>query len=355
MQTFALDSLMSLKKGNTTLNDIAKALNVTPSTVSRALNNHPSISESTRKAVIAAASRLNYRPNRIAAALRKGKSHIIGVIVSAADRSFFGSIIRGIEEELNQAGYSIIVCQTYEDKEYEERALDTLVRTRVDGIISTIAKNTTDLRHYERVKSQGIPLILFDNTVDSLGVSTVTIDDYNGAYQATSHLIQQGCRRIVHLAGKQNNTIYRERLRGYTSALEYHGIAVDESRIISCPSDVEEGKKAALRMLAGPELPDGIFSSSDWAALGVLQIFKSHRIRVPEDVGMIGFSNEPFTSYIEPALSTVDQHSKRIGQFAARIFLEEADSPHIIPRQTILKPELIIRASSQKPIVNALR
>ena len=152
-----------MSKGRITINDIAKALNVTPSTVSRALNDHPSISEATRKAVIEMARKLNYRPNHIAAALRRGKSNIIGVIVSAVDRSFFGSIIRGIEEEVNKAGYSVIVCQTYEDRKFEERALDTLSRTRVDGIISSIAKNTTQLDHYQKVKTQGIPLILFDN------------------------------------------------------------------------------------------------------------------------------------------------------------------------------------------------
>lgn len=335
-------------KGKPTIHDIARELNLTASTVSRALNGHRVISESTRLAVSEAAKRLNYKPNHIATALRSGRSHIIGVIVPAADRSFFASIIRGIEDEAGPAGYSVIVCQTYEETDKEKKILETLLRTQVDGILASIAKNALTFDHYRRVREEQIPLVLFDNTADSLEASAITVDDYAGAYRAVEHLIGQGCRRIAHFSGLQHIGLYRERLRGYCAALQDHGLPVDPALVITCSSDVEHGWAAAEKLLSLPAPPDALFSSSDYAALGAMQCFKERKIAVPGQIAIVGFANEPFTSYVEPALSTVDQDSYHMGRCAARSFLSEVrlTPDERSPQHVVLEPRLIVRASS---------
>jgi LacI family transcriptional regulator len=280
-------------------------------------------------------------------ALRSGRSFTIGVVVPAADRSFFSKIIRGIEDEVVQAGYSVIVCQTYEQYENERRAIAALVRAQVDGVIASLAKGSPSFEHYRQLKEERIPLVLFDNTVDSLGVSTVTINDYLGAYLAVEHLIKRGRRRIAHFMGGRRLMIYQERQRGYRAALEDSGLPFDEELVLECPSDVDRGRECAQRLLELDQWPDAIFSSSDYAALGAMQWLKKRNVPIPGKIAIVGFSNEPFTSFVEPALTTVDQHSKRMGQFAARVFLEEIrHKEEHIPKQTILQPELIVREST---------
>lgn len=336
-------------KNRTTIHDIARELNVTASTVSRALNGHPTISEKTRKAVLEKAQQLNYKPNSIAAALRSGRSYIIGVIVPVADRSFFAKVVRSIEEEAAKAGYSVIVCQTYENFEKEKQVLETLLRTRVDGIIASVAKGSTAFDHYQRVLDEGVPIVLFDRKVDSLTTSTVTIDDFLGAFTAVEHLIEQGCRRIAHFAGEQHIRLYQERFKGYREALRKYSIPFQKKLVFDCPSDVERGREAAGQLLQLSPRPDAIFSSSDYAALGAMQRLKSEGVAIPDEVAIVGFANEPFTSFIEPALSTVDQHSNRMGQHAARIFLAEINGQmENASTRKILRPELIIRTSSLK-------
>ena len=342
-----MQTIARMGKGRTTIHDIARELNITASTVSRALNGSTTISERTRTAVLQMAERLNYKPNHIAAALRSGRSKIVGVIVPAADRNIFAKVIRGIEDEVAKAGYSVIVCQTYEEFDKEKQVLETLLRTQVDGIIASIAKDSKTYTHYRRVREEGIPLVLFDRTVETVGASTVTINDFRGAYRAVDHLIGQGCRRIAHFAGQQHINIYKERYRGYLAALEAHGLKIDPELVLTCPSDVEEGMRCARQLLALQAPPDAIFSSSDYAALGAMQWLKRQGLAIPEQIAIVGFANEPFTSYVEPALSSVDQHSTRMGHYAARVFLEalNGEDKHP-PRKTVMEPELIIRASS---------
>lgn len=331
-----------------TIHDIAKKLNITASTVSRALNDHPRISEATKKAVQKVALKLNYQPNNIAAALRNGRSNIIGIIVPTVDRNFFASIVRGIEEIANAAKYNVMICQTYDNYEKEVATVEALLNARVDGIIASYAKETKDFDHFLKVKEKGIPVILFDRSNDDLEVSQVVIDDFLGAYKATEHLIQQGCKRIAHFTSILRISIFKERLRGYKEALLAHGYAYDESLVIESNLQLEDGRNSMLKLLSLAQPPDGIFSSSAYGVMGALQVLKEKGIKVPEDVALIGFTNEPFTSFSEPALSTVDQHNLRMGNAAAEIFLEEItdEEKKFIPQKIVLKPELIIRQSS---------
>jgi LacI family transcriptional regulator len=339
-----------MKNEKATIHDIARKLNITASTVSRALKDHPRISAETKKAVLKAAHKLNYRPNHVAAALRNGRTNIIGVIVPTADRSFFSSVIRGIEEIANKSRYNVMICQTYDNYEKEVAAVEALLNAQVDGIIASHGKETENFDHFLKAKERGIPLIFFDRSNDELEVSHVVIDDYLGAYKATEHLIQQGCKRIAHFTSIRKISIFKERLRGYRDALQDHALPYHESLVVESNLQLEDGRNSMEKLLKLKQLPDAVFSASALGAVGAMQVLKEKNIRIPQQVALVGFSNEVFTSFTEPSLTTVDQHSTRIGNAAAEIFLEEvaAGKAKFIPQKVVLKPELIIRDSSQK-------
>jgi LacI family transcriptional regulator len=340
-----------LKNQRTTVYDIARELNLTASTISRALNNHPGISERTKRSVIRMSKKMGYQPHRIAAALRNGRSNIIGVIVPVADRNFFASIVRGIEEKANQAHYQVIICQTYEDPAKEEAAIEALLNTQVDGIIASLSKRTEDFNHFSKVRSKGIPLILFDRANDSLGVSHVVIDDYSASYNAVSHLVEQGCKKIAHFTNVEKINIYKERLRGYKTALLDHGLTFHPELVVESALQLEGGRNSMQWLLSRGEIPDAVFSSSDLGAIGALQVLKENNIRIPQQVALVGFSNEPFTMFCDPPLTTIDQHCKRMGNTASELFLEEVahtGQTKFIPKKIVLMPELVIRQSSMK-------
>lgn len=237
-------------KPKVTIHDIAEKLNITASTVSRALNDHPRISEATKKSVQKLAKSLNYQPNNIAAALRNGKTNIIGIIVPTADRAFFASVIRGIEEIANKLNYRVIISQSNDNYEKEVQTIDALLSARVDGIIASIGKNTENFDHYKRMQEKSIPLVLFDRTTDELEVSQVMIDDYLGAYKVVEHLIQQGARRIAHFTSPKKVSVFKERLRGYVDALRDYEIPYDESLVIKSNLDQKDGMERQMNALS---------------------------------------------------------------------------------------------------------
>lgn len=332
-----------------TIQDIARELNITASTVSRALQDHPRISEGTKKAVLKVAKRLNYQPNHIAAALRNGKSKIIGIIVPTTDRNFFATVIRGIEEVANKAKYNVMICQSNDEYEKEVSTVEALLNARVDGIIASFAKGTENFDHFLKVKNKGIPLIMFDRSHLPLGVSHVVIDDYQAAFNAVEHLIEQGCKKIAHFTSTRKISIFKERFRGYKEALEHYGIPFDGSRVIESNLQLEDGRNGMTQLLLLPEPPDAVFSASAYSAMGAMQVLKENNIRIPDQVALAGFSNEPFTSFCDPPLTTVDQQSMRIGTAAAEIFLEQVNArDSFVAKKIVLTPELIIRQSSMK-------
>jgi LacI family transcriptional regulator len=335
-------------KKKTTIHDIAENLNVTASTVSRALNNNPRISLKTRKLVQQAAIKLNYQPNNIAAALRSGKSNIIGIIVPTADRSFFSSVIYGIEEIANTAGFNVMICQSHDNYENEVDKVQALLNAGVDGVIVSYAKETKNFKHFKKLINNGTPLILFDRSTNELEVSQVVIDDYLGSYMATEHLISQGYLRIAHFTSNAKISIYKDRLRGYQEALVAHRIPLDEDLIFESNLQLEDGRASMLEILSKGLNVDGLVSASALGAMGAMQVLKEHKIKVPDQFGIVGFANETFMSFTDPSLSTVEQHSKRIGNSAAELFLQEiaSNQPKFIPQKIVLKPELIIRESS---------
>jgi len=296
------------------------------------------------------AEQLNYQHNGIAAALRSGHTHIIGVILPTTDRSFFASLIRGIEQVAQAEGYNVMITQSHDQEDIEVSNVSALLKSQVDGIIASIARDTTDFTHYQELGKKKIPLVLCDRVTEISQASTVVIDDYLGAYRATEHLIQQGCRRIAHFAGKQHLNIYKYRLCGYRDALEAYGLAFQEELVLLSNLQFEDGQQLAQELLRKPELPDAIFAASDYSAMGAMQVLKANGKRIPEEVAIVGFANEPFCSFVEPALSSVNQSSVEMGQFAARALLKQVrhQGTSYQPHKTVLTPELIIRASSQK-------
>lgn len=332
-----------------TIYDIAKVLNVTAATVSRALNGNENISEATRKLVTETAEKMNYEQNKLAVALKSGKSNNIGVIVPRINTNFFGSVIRGIEDEMNPAGYHIIICQSHNDEIKEIANLESLINSQVDAIfISTSSKHSD---HFKKVLNKNIPLIFFDRKKTMDGVSSVTIDDFAGGYMATKHLIDQGCKRIAHLAsGDLAIEIFFDRHAGYKKALQDSGIQYKDELVVRTKSSIEEGKIAVEQLYKLDEKPDAIFSSSDFVALGVIQELKARKIKIPQDVAVIGFANEPFTDFEELSMSTIDQFPLEMGKMTAKVFLEQVNSNDKvkIEKKVVMEPQLIVRRSSKK-------
>jgi LacI family transcriptional regulator len=338
-----------MRNGKATIHDIAEKLQVTASTVSRALNNNPRISEATKKKVLKAAKELNYQPNNIASALRSGKSRLIGVVVPTANRNFFSSVIRGIEEIANSLNYKVVISQSYDDFEKEVQTVEALLNAQVDGIIASVGKTTENVDHFKKILKKGIPLVLFDRVTNELDVSQVVIDDYYGALQATEHLINEGCRRIVHFTSSQNINIYKERKRGYEDALLKHGIALDPKLIRFSKLQLEDGRASMQEVIDEKISFDAVFSASDYSIMGAMQVLKENGYKLPQDVKLVGFGDEPFTSFTEPTLTTVDQKSIPMGKITAETFFEilnQKDQTNTLSKKTILKPELIIRNSS---------
>lgn len=335
-------------KKRTTIADIARDLKMAPSTVSRALGGQGRISPATRAAVQDAARRLNYRPNSLAASLRSGSSRLIGVMMPRIDRSFFASVVRAIEEAMGPAGYSIIVMQNNEQPEQEANGLEALLRVQVDGIIASLSRNTTDFGAFREVIKQQTPLILFDRVNRNLNASCVTIDDQLGAYLATQHLLEQGCRYPVHLAGPQHLNIYGDRLAGFKQAIEDAGLPFNpHQQVLMVEHNAEGGRQAAQHLLERNVPPDAIFSSSDWAAVGAMRYAIGKGLRVPEDIAFVGFANEPFTAHMEPPLSSVDQLSNEIGTRTAELMLATlAGKNPAEQQQIIIPPRLVVRQSS---------
>lgn len=336
----------------TTIYDIAKSLDISAATVSRALNNNPKISESTCKLVQETAAKMNYKQNRLALALKSGKSGNIGVIVPRINTNFFGSAIRGIEEELHPNKYNVIICQTHEDENREIENINTLLDAQVDGIMISITNESKkNEKTIQSVIKKNVPIIFFDRKKNIEGVSSVTIDDFKAGYLATKHLINEGCKQIAHLCGDLSLEIYESRFKGYKQALLDNGLDFNKDYVIRSRSNTEDGAAATKKLLDLKNPPDAIFSAGDFAALGAIQELKSQGIRIPEDFCVIGFGNEPFTNFMELSISTVDQSPLEMGKMAAKVFLEQINNKNEdfkLEKKIVLNPILHIRKSSSR-------
>lgn len=341
--------IFTIKK-TITIKDIAKALNLTSSTVSRALNDNPRISENTKQAVKQMAKELNYEPNYLASALRKGKSNLVGLIIPRANSYFFSSVVKAIGDRLSMEGYNIIITQSNESYEKECKNIETLLYTQVDGVIASLANETVILDHYEKIKNKGIPLVIFDRGEDNLNVDYIGIDDYLSSFKVVEHLVQQGCKRIAHIGGYKHTRIYQNRIEGYIDALKKYNLPIEDDLIFECNLKTEDGREAMHKLLSIKNRPDAVYAAGDFAALGALQVLQENDIAIPGEVAVVGFSNEPFTSLITPSITSIEQHSEDIGRLAAETFLDRVNQPEkeVKLNKIVLDSELIVRSSSNK-------
>jgi len=346
-----------MTKHRVTIHDLAHELNTTASTVSRALQDHPRISQSMKAAVWDLAKKLNYQPNPIASSLRKGKGNTIGVIIPRIDRYFFSSVISGIEDVAYESGYNVLICQSYDSWEREKAIVDTLINGKVDGLMVSLATGTKDYKHFQLVQSKELPLIFFDRIPNDMDVNKVEIDDFAGAFKAVDHLVAEGCKRIVHFCGPQHVSVYRNRFEGYKAALLKNGLFFDAGLVFNDIITRDSGEQSAMIISQMKPLPDGIFSASDFSALGAIIKLKELGLQVPLDIAIVGFANEPYDDMLNPGLSSIDQHSIEMGHNVAKLFLEEVSNPQavLVPKRIILNPELHIRGSSMKnKVINHL-
>ena len=335
----------------TTIYDIAKKLNLNASSVSRALSNNSNVSEATRKLILKTAKELNYKQNSLASNLRKGHNQTIGVIVPRINQNFFSNIIAGLEEVTYQKGYNLIICQSNESYAREVKCVNTLINQHVSCIIISVSADFEDDSHLKNVIDQGIQLIQFDRVADNLETFKVLNDNEQASMEAVSHLIEQGYKRIALLEGPQNLNIFKQRREGYIAALKKHDFEVLPELMIENAWTKELGAVATRKLLSLPNPPDAVFAStSDFSALGVLEVANKMGVIVPDELGICGYSNESFTEITTPSITTIDQYSVSMGKTIANLFFQEIkpESKDAVPKIVSIKPKLIIRSSTLK-------
>ncbi len=338
-----------MKRHQVTIIDIARKLNISKSTVSRALTGHPSVRPETRQAVMDLAERMDYQRNMLAINLSSSQSRTIGIIVPEFVTSFFPIVIMGAQEIAAEAGYSVLICQSNETYETEVVNARVMLANRVDGVLISMTRETKNYAHFEVFKRKGIPMVFFNRVCHEIEAPKVVVDDYEGAFKATEHLILSGRQRIAHLAGPPSLYISRKRLEGYRDALRKHKRPIIEELIISYDLNLENVKIYVKYLLDLPQPPDALFAVNDPTAIEALKVIREHGLHIPGQIAVVGFSNDYGSALIEPGLTTVAQPTRDIGRVSAQLLLDQINTDSSVwkPITRVLKTELIIRGSSQ--------
>lgn len=337
-----------MKNRPVTIKDIARRLNISVSTVSRALRGASDINPETKKAVTALATELDYQPNSIALSLVKSKTNIIGVIIPDITIPFFASAISGIQEVVSEAGFNVMICQSNESEQTEINNTNALLSSRVAGLIVSVSGQTSTFEHFKTIQRRGVPLVFFDRVSEEIEASKVLVDDYDGAFKVVEHLIDMGCRRIAHLSGPDLLKVTQNRLNGYLDALKHNNMRVEPVLIKQVDFNRRRAYEATLQLLDLPQPPDAIFAISDRVAIGAIMALKERNCRIPEDVAVVGFGNEATSAILDPPLTTVMQYPYEMGKIAAQLFLEQLNTEpeEYVPQTKILNTQLIVNKSS---------
>lgn len=332
-----------------TIKDIARELNISPSTVSRALKDHPDISEKTKRSVQELAQKLKYKPNKIALSLLNSTSKVIGVIVPEIVHHFFSTVISGIQDIAFEAGYSVMICQSNESYRREVDNTKVLLSSMVDGFLVSISKDTRDYEHFKEIQKAYIPLVFFDRICEELDTDRIIINDYEGAFQATEHLISIGCKHIAHFSAPQHLAIGRNRLNGFVQAMRKHKIPINEKLVVKADNPLE-GEERVYDLLKEKHKIDGIFTVNDLTAAGALRGIKRAGLHVPRDIALVGFSNGLISRLTDPMLTTIDQHGYEMGKTAAELLIDRLENKTTDKESKIklLKPTLIVRQSTKR-------
>lgn len=329
-----------------TIKDIARQLNISISTVSRALRNTTDVNMETRKAVMALAEELSYQPNKLALSLKQKQTHNIGVIVPNLDY-VLATMVKGIDEVALEAGYTVMVCQSNESFGREIVNTRRLLDSLVDGFIISVSSETKVFDHFKKIQEKKMPMVMFDRLMPDVKAPGVRIDNMDGGYQATEHLIEQGYKRIAILAGPKNLGISNSRMEGYLNALKKYKLKADPDLIIHCDFNQHYAYLATQELLSMKKRPDAIFTISDRMAIGAMLAIKEKGLQMPRDIGLVGFNNEPVVSLVTPGISSVDQPAFELGKMTAKLFIETVhNNTDMSMVEEVLKPKLIIRESS---------
>lgn len=339
---------MQKGKRHVSLKDLALELGVSISTVSRALNDHPDISPEITQKVKKLAAELNYTPNPLAMGLLKQATRMIGVIVPDLVTHFYSSIISGIEAVAEEKGYYVLIASSNESLRKEIKAVDNLLKTRVEGLIVCLSQETKTFDHFDRLIQNQIPLVFFDRVCRTGEVSSVVVDNVKAAQKITEHFFQRGARRIAYIAGPEHLNISEERTAGYLSGLKKCGLNFQPELLEKCNLSTREAMKATARLLDLPERPDAIFGINDTVAFAAMKEIKRRGLRIPEDVALVGFTDEFHSTVVDPALTSITHPTFEIGQEAARLFFRSIENPDAKPEQIVLKTKLVVRDSSVK-------
>lgn len=315
-----------MKSSLISINDIARALGISPSTVSRALKDHPDISNQTKRIVKDYAEKVNYRPNALALSLKRQRSNTLGLVIPEISHHFFSSVISGIEELAYAKGYRLVICQSNEDYDREVINTQVLFDNRVDGILISISKTTYDHGHFKDLIDSGIPLVFIDRVSEEIETDKVVTADFEGAMLGTNHLIERGCRNILHLASPQHLDVGRMRCEGYLKALANHGIESDPSLIIQCDTQKEVYAMKDEIIALAPKI-DGIFAVNDFTAIAAMQVLQKSGFKIPDDIAVVGFGNDPIAGICCPTLTTIEQQGSEMGRQAVDILIRRIENP----------------------------
>lgn len=336
-----------------TIKDIAAKLNISVSTVSRALKDNPEISTVTRQKVQELAKTLGYKPNPIAVALKTQKSHTIGIVVPQIVNTFFATVVKKVEEIADQYGYNVLVASSNESFKKEKKNIEVFLANRTDGIILSISRDTTSYEHIKDIQDRGVPLVLFDRTTKEIEVSKVIADDADAAFRIVQHLIRGGAKRIAIITGPEQLSIGKNRMKGYLKAMSAYKLPIQDDLIIRCDDfSVKAAQEATEKLLNMETRPDAIFGINDDMAIGAIEAIKEKKLRIPEDIAIFGFSNTKRSRYMNPSVSTVNQFPEKVGEVAAELLFEQILKPAQSEiREVVVGSELIIRESSDRSFV----
>ncbi len=331
-----------------TIYDIAERLKVSATTVSRGLQDHPTISKKTKKKIFDLVKEMGYRSNSFAKNLRRRKTNTLGVIVGKLNSHFQSAAISGIAHTANQSGYNLLISQSFEILEQEAAGVKTMFESRVDGLLVSLSYDTRNLKHFDDFLKKKVPVLFFDRVMDHDECMNIVIDNRKAAYKATRHLIEQGRKDILHITAPLMQNVYIDRLNGYKDALQEAGIAFREENVLINNLGMEDGRAAAAAILTRKERPDAVFAANDSCAVGCMIAVKQTGLRIPEDIAFAGFNNDPVSQVIEPNLTTINYDGYTMGQVAATHLISylNGDSESYRTDTIVLRSELIIRGSS---------
>lgn len=333
----------------TTIIDVANALGISPSTVSRALKDHPDLSEKTKNAVKKMAESLNYHPNALAQSLTNRETRTIGVIIPDIETYFFSSILTGIQNVASEAGYKVMISQSKESHKTEVANTYAFMANWADGLLICHSKHTKTFDHIKLLQKSGIPIVHFDRVCEEAISSKVLLDDVNGSFVITDHLIKQGCKRILLISGPEHLYVSKKREEGYKKALAKNKISFDSALISNTDLTTKSILQAVDKKMENDESIDAIFSISDYGAVKIIMHLKSKKIKIPEKVCVAGFGGEPMGEIIEPGLTTFNPQTYKIGETVARLFLDQIiEGSDFVPKTKVVKGHLIIRGSSSR-------